>query len=105
MTAGLAFLAFHLHLLFDLFGSRSPDGYQWPIHYLWPFSDFWQFTWSGQWELNAWPNFVITGAALVITFLLAWKRGYSPLEIVSERADRAFVETLRNQRRRTSAAD
>ena len=42
ITAGFAFLAFHLHLLFDLFGSRSPDGYQWPIHYLWPFSDFWQ---------------------------------------------------------------
>jgi hypothetical protein len=29
-TAGLAFLAFHLHLLCDLAGSRGPDGYTWP---------------------------------------------------------------------------
>ena len=29
-TAALAFLSFHLHLLCDLVGSRSPDGYQWP---------------------------------------------------------------------------
>ena len=37
-----AFLSFHLHLLFDLAGSRGADGYQWPIPYLKPFSDAWQ---------------------------------------------------------------
>src|SRR5256885_3381586 len=36
-TAMLTFLSFHLHLLCDLAGSRSPDGYQWPIAYLFPF--------------------------------------------------------------------
>lgn len=96
-TATLAFLSFHLHLLGDIVGARGPDGDQWPIPYLIPFSDAWQLTWKGQWELNAWPNFVITGAALVATIFLAWKRGYSPLEIFSVRADRAFVETLRSR--------
>src|SRR5262245_4254136 len=33
-TAALAGLSFHLHLLGDLLGSRSPDGYQWAIPYL-----------------------------------------------------------------------
>ena len=94
-TAALAFVSFHLHLLGDLIGGRGPDGYQWPIHYLLPFSDRWQWTWQGQWELNAWPNFVITIAALLVTFYLASKRGYSPLEIFSASADRTFVETLR----------
>ncbi|MFQ5989578.1 MAG: metal-dependent hydrolase [Candidatus Methylomirabilales bacterium] len=96
-TAALAFLSFHLHLLGDLVGGRGPDGYQWPIPYLIPFSNAWQWSWQGQWELDAWPNFVITGVLLAITFYLAWKRGYSPLEMVSTRADRAFVETLRHR--------
>lgn len=94
-TAALVFVSFHLHLLGDLVGGRGPDGYQWPIPYLLPFSNAWQWSWQGQWELNAWPNFVITIAALLVTFYLAWKRGYSPLEMISPFADRAFVDTLR----------
>ncbi|MCK4765874.1 MAG: metal-dependent hydrolase [Candidatus Aminicenantes bacterium] len=70
-TAGLAFLSFHLHLLGDLVGARGPDGFQWPLSYLLPFSDRLQLTWAGQWELNAWPNILITLAALFITFYLA----------------------------------
>lgn len=96
-TSALAFLSFHLHLLGDMVGSRGPDGYQWPISYLFPFSEAWQWTWQGQWELNAWPNFVITIAALIATLYLAWKRGYSPLEMISSSADRSFVHTLRNR--------
>jgi hypothetical protein len=96
-TATLVFLSFHLHLVGDLVGARGPDGYQWPIPYFLPFSNAWSWTWQGQWELNAWPNFVITGVALVITFYLAWKRGYSPLEMFSASADKAFVETLRHR--------
>lgn len=96
-TAFLAFLSFHLHLLGDLIGARGPDGYQWPIPYLLPFSGVWQWTWQGQWEFNAWPNFVITGVVLIITFYLAWKRGYSPLEMISTSADKAFVKTLRHR--------
>ena len=94
-TAALVFLSFHLHLVSDLAGARGPDGYQWPIPYLSPWSDAWELAWPGQWALNAWPNFVITGALLVATFYLAWRRGFSPLEIVSLKLDRAFVAALR----------
>jgi hypothetical protein len=34
---------------------------------------------------------------LLLTFLLTRRRGYSPLEMLSVQADRAFVETLRRQ--------
>src|SRR4051812_38597124 len=37
----LAFVSFHLHLVFDLLGSRGPEGYGWPIPYLLPFSERW----------------------------------------------------------------
>jgi len=96
-TTALVFLSFHLHLLGDLVGARGPDGYQWPIAYLLPFSNAWQLAWQGQWALNAWPNFLITGAAMVAAFYLAWKQGYSPLEMISAPADKAFVETLRRR--------
>ncbi|MCP4626675.1 MAG: metal-dependent hydrolase [bacterium] len=97
ISAALAFLAFHLHLLGDLVGSRGPDGYQWPIPYLYPFSAKWTLAWPGQWELNAWPNILITTLVLGITLYLAWKRGRSPLEMVSLKADAAFVTGLRKR--------
>ncbi|MBL7649988.1 MAG: metal-dependent hydrolase [Candidatus Hydrogenedentes bacterium] len=96
-TALLVFAGFHLHLAGDLIGARGPDGDQWPMPYLLPFSDAWQLTWSGQWALNAWPNFLITGVALAATFVLAYIRGHSPLELISIRADSAFVRTVRNR--------
>jgi len=96
-TGLLALLSFHLHLLEDLLGGRGPDGYQWPIPYLLPFSHAGQLTWGGQWALNAWPNYVITFCLLVTTFYLAWSTGHSPLEMVSARADDAFVATLRHR--------
>ena len=94
LTAGLALLSFHLHLLGDIVGARGPDGYGWPVPYLSPFSH-WTWTWSGQWPLNGWQNFAITGVCLALTFYLAWRRGYSPLEIVSPKADAALVGALR----------
>jgi membrane-bound metal-dependent hydrolase YbcI (DUF457 family) len=94
--AALAFASFHLHVLGDLVGARGPDGDQWPIRYLWPFADV-ELTWSGQWALNAWPNFAITGALLVVMFVAAWRVGRSPLEMVSARANDAFVATLRRR--------
>jgi membrane-bound metal-dependent hydrolase YbcI (DUF457 family) len=94
-TAALALLSFHLHILGDLVGARGPDGHQWPSPYLLPFSRVWEWTWAGQWGLNAWPNFLITGLLLAATFYLAWRRGFSPLEMVSARGDAAFVATLR----------
>ncbi len=97
VTAFLVCVAFHLHLLGDVVGSRGPDGYQWPIPYLLPFSDSWQLVWSGQWALNAWPNLLLTAALLALTLCLAWHRGYSPLELVSAPANRAFVAALRHR--------
>ena len=96
-TTLLVVLVFHLHLFADLIGSRGPDSYQWPIPYLLPFSNRWQLLWDGQWALNAWPNIILTVLLLGLTLYLAWKRGYSPVEIVSVRADSAFVATLRNR--------
>jgi inner membrane protein len=97
MTGLLALLSFHLHLFEDVLGGRGPDGYQWPIPYLAPFSKAVEFSWQGQWALNAWPNFVITFGLLLVTFYLAWSRGYSPLEMVSARLDEAFVAALRHR--------
>jgi inner membrane protein len=95
VSAVLAFIAFHLHLLGDLVGSRGPDGYQWPIPYFFPLSTDWTLTWEGQWELNAWPNILVTLLIFGITLYLAWKRGRSPLEMISLKADTAFVAKLR----------
>lgn len=97
ITGLLALLSFHLHLFEDIVGGRGPDAYPWPIPYLKPFSDAGQITWSGQWALNAWPNFAITFVLLLLTFYLAWSRGHSPLEMVSANADRTFVEALRHR--------
>lgn len=97
LTAFLAAVSFHLHIIGDILGARGPDGYQWPIPYLRPFSEAWQFAWEGQWELNAWPNIAITIILLAITFRLAWLRGYSPVCLFSEKADKVFVETIRKR--------
>lgn len=97
LAALLTWCSFHLHLLGDLVGSRGPDGYQWPIPYLLPFSNSWQLTWSRQWQLNAWPNLLITGVCLSLIFFLANKRGYSPVGIFSLSADKVFIDTLRKR--------
>ena len=94
-TALLVFLSFHLHLFCDLIGARGPDGYQWPIPYMFPFSNALQLTWHHQWALNAWPNVAITVALLLATLLLAWRKGVSPLEFVSNSANKAVVDALR----------
>lgn len=93
-TAVFVFGAFHVHLLEDVVGSRGPDGYAWPIPYLQPFSSAWNWTWSGQWGLNAWPNVVITCALIAVMLWIAVKRGRTPLEFASRRADEAVVRTV-----------
>jgi hypothetical protein len=96
-TALLAFVVFHLHLLSDLVGSKGPDGYEWPIPYFYPFSGEIELTWSGQWALNAWPNILLTIVLLALTLYLAWRRGFSVLEMASSRADAGFVAALRRR--------
>jgi hypothetical protein len=90
------FLSFNLHLLGDLLGARGQGDDFWAVPYFWPLSDK-DYYWSGQWPLNGWQNFVITGVLLSLMLFLAVKRGYSPVEMVSPRADQAFVRTLRNR--------
>ncbi len=97
VTGSLAFLSFHLHLFEDILGSRGPDGYQWPIPYLCPFSHALQLSWRGQWRLDAWPNILFTIGLVIATMWLAWRRGFSPLEMISEKGDVAFVRALRQR--------
>jgi inner membrane protein len=97
LTALLVLISFHLHLLCDLIGARGPDGDQWPIPYLKPFSNSIQLTWHGQWALNGWQNFVITGLFLLTTLWFAWKYASSPLELVSEPANLAVTQALRQR--------
>ena len=81
-TGIMAFTVVHFHILADIAGSKGPDGYQWPINYLGPFSNSVMLEWSGQWELNAWPNFAFTGILLIACFIQAKKQGYSAFEII-----------------------
>jgi inner membrane protein len=97
MAAALAFVAVHVHLLEDVAGAKGPDGDPWPIRYLWPVDDSRQWTWNGQWALDAWPNFLITAVLLSGTLYLAWRKGHSPVGIVSGSADAAFVAALRGR--------
>jgi inner membrane protein len=97
LVAGLAVLAFHIHLLEDVVGSRGPDGFDWPIPYFFPFSTRGAWSWRGQWALNAWQNVVLTCVLLAGTFWLARLRGYSPLGLLSERVDGGFVKALRDR--------
>lgn len=85
---------FHLHLFCDLLGARAPDEF-WSIPYLLPFSHSWNFVWSKQWPLNSWQNFVITFGAITFVFYQGRKRGISPLELVSQRANDSFVSAIR----------
>lgn len=97
LAAGLAGVAFLLHLVCDVAGSRGPDGNQWPVPVLLPF-DGWGWIWAGQWRLDSWQNLLITGAALVAVGVLARRRGRTPVEILSPRADAKVVAALRRER-------
>jgi hypothetical protein len=93
-----ALLVIHLHLLCDLAGSRGPglDDF-WPIAYLAPFSERLTFLWRGQWPLAGWQNLAITVTLLAVVFVLAVRRGVSPVSLFSQRADAAVVATLRRR--------
>lgn len=94
-TGLLALVAFHLHLLEDVVGARGPDGL-WFVPYFRPFSAA-QWAWSGQWALNGWQNYAITAVLLMFLFYVAWKYSRSPLEMISTRADQAFVAAVRDR--------
>jgi len=89
-------LVFHFHLFCDVIGAMGPDGYQWPVFYFYPISDY-GIVWSGQWQIDAWPNIVFTILLLFDFFWQAAKTEFSPIGLISLRADRAFVNTLRRR--------
>jgi len=91
-------LAAHLHFLCDVAGSRGSGADDlWPLPYLAPFSQLFTIQWSGQWPLDAWPNIVFTLLLMAFVFFRAIDAGYSPVGVFSGRADRVFVETVRNR--------
>jgi len=92
----LCLLTFHLHLLCDLVGSRGPDiGDLWPICYSEPLFRHPIWFWKGQWQLDGWQNRLIFLVLFAASIWLAVKRGYSFVEVISERADKVFVQVLR----------
>lgn len=95
---GLALLAVHLHLLCDIVGSRGSTPLDlWPIYYFAPLSLQPEFSWSGQWPLIGWQNFVITAALLAITLLRSARTGYSPVGLLSARADLELIQVIRRR--------
>ena len=95
----LVLLVFHLHLLFDLLGSRGPSPEDlWPIFYFGPFSKDPMWLWRGQWRLDAWPNQVFTWLLLLTALWLAVRRGDSFVGVFNRWADDIFVRVLRKWR-------
>ncbi|RMG08066.1 MAG: metal-dependent hydrolase [Planctomycetota bacterium] len=95
LLGAFCLFAFHLHLLCDVAGAKGPDGSQWEIPYLLPFSRAWQWKVSWQWELNAWPNILLTLLLLGYCVYTALRSGRTVVEVASLRIDRALVRTLR----------
>jgi hypothetical protein len=92
----LSLLMFHLHLLFDLLGSRGPDkGDLWAIYYFGPISQNPMWTWKHQWRLDGWQNTVLTLVLFVWALWLAIRHGDSFIGVFNHRWDKVFVEVLR----------
>lgn len=95
LAAGaLACVTWHLHLLCDWVGSGGPDGSVWSIPYLVPFS-FRDFYCPFQWPLASWQNVSITLVAIVLSAVVALRRGRTIVEAFSRKADAQVVAALR----------
>jgi len=68
LTAALAAVSFHLHLLLDLVGTGGL-----PIRYLWPLSDR-GWSYDGHWVLASWPNAAVMAATTLGVLVIAWRR-------------------------------
>jgi hypothetical protein len=99
-------LNWHLHLACDYFGSRAADSPPWVLPYLFPLLGSWtgndfnrgpRWYWnSWQWELNAWPNLVITLLGLLGWFYIAVRLDRTFMEFVWPRQDAIFCQRLRD---------
>ena len=92
----LALLVFHVHLLCDIVGSRGPEPFDlWPLFYLGPFSKEPMWIWKGQWQLDAWPNRILSVAMFLWSLKIAVRLGYSFVGVFNRRLDEMFVAVLR----------
>jgi inner membrane protein len=95
-VAGLSLITFHLHLLCDLLGSRGPSiSDLWPICYGEPLFRHPIWIWKSQWKLDGWQNQFIFLGVFGTAIAIALKRGYSFVEVFSERWDGVVVAVLR----------
>jgi membrane-bound metal-dependent hydrolase YbcI (DUF457 family) len=100
VVAVWALVSVHLHFLCDLLGSRGTTAEDiWGITYFAPFTKAYEVSWSGQWPLVGWQNMAISVALLAIMMVKATTSGYSPVGLLSKRADAAFVAALCGWRR------
>ena len=68
ITAALAAVSFHLHLLLDLVGTGGA-----PIRYLWPLSDH-GWSYADHWVLASWPNAAVMVATALGVLVIAGRR-------------------------------
>ena len=111
LTAGLVAVTFHMHLVCDVLGARgpptmfSPKGDIWGIPYFYvpffgpniaddPNHPLW-WKWEDQWELNAWPNMLITVLIMLFCAYMAVRAKRTILEVINLRLDGAVVNTIR----------
>ncbi|MGE0484036.1 MAG: hypothetical protein AB7Q81_07840 [Gammaproteobacteria bacterium] len=72
------------------------SGPAWPVYPLWPWSDLaWGVAWS--WNASDWRNIVLSALAVGMTLAWSWRRGYSPLECFSYRADDWMAQVMRGE--------
>jgi inner membrane protein len=94
-VALLVLLMFHLHLLFDLLGSRGPSVQDvWPIYYLGPFSHKQMWLWKGQWRLDGWQNRYFSTALTLWALWIAAHVGHSFVGVFSRKLDAIFSGVL-----------
>lgn len=97
----LAFAVVHIHIICDIAGSKSPDGYQWHIYYLYPLNVDYGITWKYQWELNAWQNMVVMFFLILGSAYYANFKKITFLEVFSSRlndeAIRMFDKYIRRK--------
>lgn len=100
----LALAMFHLHLLFDLAGSRGPSPKDlWPIYYFGPFRYRPMWVWPHQWPLDGWQNHTITWVLLIWATCIALKKGKSFFGVFSHRFDDIFVTVIRKWKTQIAA--
>lgn len=92
-TLSFTLLAFHSHLLGDLFGS----GEGWGIPYFWPYlKKIYELPFQFRWELDSWQNLVVTFLCVMLIIYCALKKNRTLVEIFSEQKDRMVVNIFKS---------